>query len=96
MVKRKGFPSEGEVVLITVKNITPYSALCSLNEYPGKEGMIHVSEVSGKWVRDIKKFVKQNKQYAAKVIRVDEIKGHINLSFKRLSKKSKRKENSRL
>jgi len=92
MVKRKGFPSSGEVVLVTVKSITPYSALCTLNEYPGKEGMIHVSEVSGKWVRDIKKFVKQNKQYAAKVVRVDEEKGHVNLSLKRLSKKAKEKK----
>ena len=92
MVKRKGFPSDGEVVLATVKTITPYSALCTLNEYPGKEGMIHVSEVSGKWVRDIRKFVKQNKEYAAKVVRVDEEKGHINLSFKRLSKKAKEKK----
>ena len=92
MVKRKGFPTEGEVVLITVKTITPYSALCTLNEYPRKEGMIHVSEVSGRWVRDIKKFVKQNKQYAAKVTRVDEEKGHINLSLKRLSKKAKEKK----
>lgn len=92
MVKRKGFPSEGEVVLVTVKNITPYSALCSLNEYPGKEGMVHVSEVSGKWIRDIRKFVKQNKQYVAKIMRIDEEKGHIALSLKRLSKKAKEKK----
>jgi len=92
MVKRKGFPSVGEVVLVTVKTITPYSALCSLNEYPRKEGMIHVSEVSGKWVRDIRKFVKQNKQYPAKVMRVDKIKGHISLSLKRLSKKDRERK----
>lgn len=92
MVKRKGFPAEGEVVLVTVKNITPYSALCSLDEYPEKEGMIHVSEVSGKWIRDIRKFVKQNKQYVAKVTRIDQERGHINLSLKRVSKKSKDKK----
>ncbi len=54
--------------------------------------MIHVSEVAGKWIRDIRKFVKQNKQYAAKVLRVDERKGHINLSLKRLSKKEKERK----
>jgi len=86
MVKRKGFPSVGEIVVVNVINITPYSALCKLEEYPGKEGMIHISEVSGKWVRDIKKFVKLNKTYVAKVGRVDEEKGHINLSLKRVSK----------
>ena len=46
--------------------------------------MIHISEVSGKWVRDIKKFIKPNKTYVAKVLRIDERKGHIGLSLKRV------------
>jgi translation initiation factor 2 subunit 1 len=48
--------------------------------------MIHVSEVSGKWVRDIRKFVKLNKTYIVKVLNVDEQKGHISLSLKRIAK----------
>lgn len=92
LVKRKGFPEYGENVVVTVKNITPYAAFCSLNEYPGKEGMIHISEVTGKWVKDIKKSIKLNKQYVTKVLRVDEKKGHINLSLKRLSKKDRERK----
>ena len=87
MVKRKGFPVTGEKVIVTTVRITPYSALCKLEEYPGKEGMIHVSESSGKWVRDIRKFIKPNKTYVAKVLRIDEERGHISLSLKRVSKK---------
>lgn len=86
MVKRKGFPEVGEIVIVSVTQITPYSAMCKLEEYPGKEGMIHISEVSGKWVRDIKKFVKPNKTYVVRVMKVDEAKGHIALSLKRVSK----------
>jgi len=86
MVKRKGFPEFGEIVIVSVTQITPYSAMCKLEEYPGKEGMIHISEVSGKWVRDIRKFVKPNKNYVVKVMGVDEAKGHIALSLKRVSK----------
>ena len=71
---------------MSVINITPYSALCKLEEYPGKEGMIHISEVAGKWVRDIKKFIKPNKTYVVKVVNVQEDKGHINLSLKRVSR----------
>ncbi len=89
MVKKSGLPEYGENVLITVKSITPNSALCSLDEYKGIEGMIHVSEVSGKWVKDIKKYVKVGKQYVAKVINVDEAKKFVLLSLKRLSKKEK-------
>jgi translation initiation factor 2 subunit 1 len=48
--------------------------------------MIHVSEVSGRWIKDIKKFVKLNKTYIARVLRVDEKKGHITLSLKRVAK----------
>lgn len=89
---RKGFPEVGENVIVSVIRITPYSALCLLEEYPGKEGMIHVSEVTGKWVRDIRKFVKLNKRYVAKVLKVDEEKSHINLSLKRVSKREKERK----
>jgi len=86
MVKRKGFPETGEIVIVSVTRITPYSAMCKLDEYPGKEGMIHISEVSGKWVRDIRKFIKPNKNYVVKVLQVDEKKGHIRLSLKRVAR----------
>jgi len=86
LVRRKGMPEWGEFVLCTVHRITPYAAWCKLDEYPGVEGMIHVSEVSGKWVHDIREFVKPNKQYVAKIVRIDYQKNHVNLSLKRVSK----------
>jgi translation initiation factor 2 subunit 1 len=86
LVKKRGFPEIGEIVVVTATRITPYSAMCKLEEYPEKEGMIHISEVSGKWVRDIKKFVKLNKTYVVKVLDVDEEKNHITLSLKRVPK----------
>jgi translation initiation factor 2 subunit 1 len=89
MVKKTGMPEYGENVLVTVKSLTPNSALCTLDEYKGVEGMIHVSEVAGKWVKDIKKYVKVGKQYVAKVVNVDEGKKFVFLSLKRLSKKEK-------
>lgn len=92
MVKRKGYPGIGENVIVSVIRITPYSALCKLEEYPGKEGMIHISEVSGKWVRDIRNFIKPDKRYVVKVLKVDKKKGHINLSLKRVSKRDKKRK----
>jgi translation initiation factor 2 subunit 1 len=83
---RKGLPEWGELIICTVKRITPYAAWCDLEEYPGIEGMIHVSEVSGKWVHDIREFVKVNKQYIAKVVKIDYQKNFVNLSLKRVSK----------
>jgi len=72
--------------MCTVTNMTPYSALCKLEEYPGKEGLLHISEISGKWVKDIRKFIKPNKSYIVRVLRVDEQNGHIALSLKRVAK----------
>jgi translation initiation factor 2 subunit 1 len=57
--------------------------------------MIHISEVAGKWVKDIRKFVKPNKQYVAKVVRIDYQKGHLNLSLKRVTKFDKKEKAER-
>ena len=85
MVIRKGLPSQGELVLCTVHRITPFAAWCNLEEY-NAEGMIHISEVAGKWIHDIRESVKLNRQYIAKVARVDEQRNLVNLSLKRVSR----------
>lgn len=95
MIKRKGLPVTGELVLCTAHKISPYAAWCTLDEYEDLEGMVHISEVAGKWVHDIREFVKPNKQYVTKVVRIDEERNQINLSMKRVSKnEEKQKINS--
>jgi translation initiation factor 2 subunit 1 len=63
-----------------------------LDEYEGITGIIHVSEVAGKIVRDIRGHVKVNKKYIAKVIAVEERKKFVRLSLKRVSKYEKREK----
>lgn len=97
MPKKKGLPRWNEMVLCTITRITPFAAWCTLDEYEAEdgsqiEGMIHISEVAGKWVKDIRVFVKQNRQYVAKVVRIDYQKGHLNLSLKRVSKFDKKEK----
>ena len=97
MAKRKGVPKWNDLVLCTVTRVTPFAAWCNLDEWEtpdGKpvEGMIHISEVAGKWVKDIRKFVKTDKQYIARVVRIDREKGFINLSLKRVSKFDQREK----
>ena len=86
MIKRKGLPDVNELTMCTVKRITPYAAWCDLDEYEA-EGMIHVSQAAGKWVHDIREFVKKGKQYVAKVVKVDAEKSIVNLSLKQVSKR---------
>jgi translation initiation factor 2 subunit 1 len=92
MVRKKGLPNWSEFVIVTVEKLTPYAAWCKLVEYPEVEGMIHVSEVAGKWVRDIRDFVKVKKQYVAKVVKIDYQKNFVNLSLKRVSKLDEREK----
>jgi len=92
MARRKGLPEWGELVVCTVKKVSPFAAWVTLNEYPEAEGMIHISEAIGKWIYDIRDYVKLNKQYVAKVIRIDYQKKFVNLSLKRVSEKEEKEK----
>ncbi len=85
MKRRDAFPVVGELIVGTITIVNPYSAAVRLEEYD-RLGMIHISEVSSRWVRDIREFAKENQRCVCKVVKVDEEQGHINLSLKRVSK----------
>lgn len=88
--KAKEYPEEGEFVVATVKSIHPYGAFLKLDEYPGKEGFMHISEVASTWVKNIRDYVKEGQKIVAKVIRVDPSKGHIDLSLKRVNQQQRK------
>ncbi|WP_048148670.1 translation initiation factor IF-2 subunit alpha [Palaeococcus ferrophilus] len=88
--KSKPYPEEGEFVVATVKNIHHYGAFLSLDEYPGKDGFMHISEVAPTWVRNIRDYLKEGQKVVAKVIRVDLSKGHIDLSLKRVNQQQRK------
>ncbi|WP_461866091.1 translation initiation factor IF-2 subunit alpha [Thermococcus sp.] len=88
--KAREYPEEGEFVVATVKNIHPYGAFLILDEYPGKEGFMHISEVASTWVKNIRDHIKEGQKIVAKVIRVDPSKGHIDLSLKRVNQQQRK------
>jgi len=47
--------------------------------------MIHISELSSKWVKDVRDCVKVGERVVAQILRIDTTSGHIDLSIKRLS-----------
>lgn len=85
------YPSTDEFVVATITKIQNYGAFASLEEYPGCEGMIHISEISNKWIRNIGDFVRVGKKVVLKVLFVDRERGHIDLSLKSV-KEVQRKE----
>lgn len=91
MVRRKEkLPQEGELIIGRVVRVNPYSAFVQLEEYP-VEGMVHISEVARKWVKDIRNWVKEGETVVCYVLSIDKGKGHINLSIKRVDGNTKNK-----
>jgi len=88
----KGFPEVGELVVGTVARITDYGAYISLDEYGGVEGLLHISEISSGWVKNIEDHIREKQKLVLKVLRVDREKGHIDLSLRRVSKKEKQEK----
>lgn len=90
-LKKPEWPERGDLVIATIKNITSYGAYVTLDEYD-KEGLLHVSEVSSGWVRNIRSFVREGQKVVLKVLRVDAEKRHVNLSLRRVTKRGKREK----
>lgn len=79
------FPEVDEIVMIKVKEITDIGVYVSLIEYGSLEGMILLSELSKRRIRSIRKLVREGLIFPVMVLRVDEERGHVDLSRKRLT-----------
>ncbi|HIU63802.1 MAG TPA: S1 RNA-binding domain-containing protein [Candidatus Avacidaminococcus intestinavium] len=71
----------GAIVEGEVSGITNFGAFVQLPE--GKVGLIHISEVSNVYVKDVHDFLKEKDKVTVKVLSIDE-KGKIGLSIKQL------------
>ncbi|MCD6591530.1 MAG: S1 RNA-binding domain-containing protein, partial [Thaumarchaeota archaeon] len=52
-------PKPGDLVIGLVKRIERYGAYLDLLEYPGWEGLVHISEISLKWIRNIRDYLRE-------------------------------------
>ncbi len=69
----------GKIYTGKIKRITNFGAFCEI--LPGKEGLIHVSELAKEYVKSVEDVVKIGDEVKVKVIEIDEL-GRINLSKK--------------
>lgn len=70
----------GSIVEGKVTGITKFGAFVELE--PGTTGMVHISEVSSTFVKDINEHLQQNQMVKVKVLNIGE-DGKISLSIKR-------------
>lgn len=86
---KTGYPEEDELVTCTVNNVQYNSVFVKLNDY-GKTGLIHISEVSPGRIRNLRDYVKPGKVIVCKVLRVNEQRGHIDVSLRRVNESQRR------
>jgi translation initiation factor 2 subunit 1 len=86
------WPEVGDLVVGTVTRVVGHGAYVSLDEHNGKEALLHISEISSRWVRHIRNHVKERQKAVLQVQRVDPTKGQIDLSLRRVTQDEKRKK----
>ncbi len=91
-MERSGFPEEGDLVVCSVKKVTDFGAFVELDEYGRKEGLIHISDVASGWVKYIRDHVREGQKVVCKVLNVDEVKHHIDLSLKDVNEHQRREK----
>ena len=79
----------GDIITATVSGIQPYGAFVNISD--GITGLIHISEISDGFVRDVHQFVEVNDKVTVKVIDFDTKLNQARLSLKAL-KSSPRRE----
>lgn len=72
-------PEIGQIYDSTVKRVVNFGAFVEF--MPGREGLVHVSELSATYVKDVNEVVKVGDKFKVKLIEIDQMK-RVNLSKK--------------
>lgn len=94
MMGTADLPEEGDLVVATVKQVKNFGVVVDLDEFPGKEGFIHIAEVASGWVKYIRDHVREGQKVVCKVLSVDEKKRNkfVDLSLKAVNEHQKREK----
>ena len=63
-------PEEGELVVVTVKNVKQNGVYVDFDEYPGLEGFIFIGEIASGWVKNIRTFVRDGQRLILSLIHI--------------------------
>lgn len=86
-------PEEGEVYEGIVKSIMPFGAFVEI--LPGKDGLLHVSEIDYKRVEKVEDVLKEGDKIQVKLLEIDKKTGKLRLSRKALLPRPERRENNK-
>ncbi|QQR92581.1 MAG: S1 RNA-binding domain-containing protein [Candidatus Iainarchaeum archaeon] len=86
----KQWPQVGEIVVVNVDKVLDYGVFCSLLEYSGATGFVHISQVASSWIKNIRNYVKEGQMRAAVVQKIDFEKLQIDLSLTKVGERQQR------
>jgi len=90
MSEQVNTPEEGELVVVTVKNVKQNGVYVNFDEYPGIEGFIFIGEIASGWVKNIRAIVRDGQRLICKVMRTKKDGSSLELSLKSVSEERRR------
>ncbi|KAA8922851.1 translation initiation factor IF-2 subunit alpha [Thermoplasma sp.] len=88
----KPLPDNGDLVVVRITEVKNFGANGVLEEYPGVEGYIHISEVATGWVKHIRSYLREGQRVVCKVIGVNPDRKVVDLSLKRVNQHQSREK----
>lgn len=74
----------GQLVIGTVTNVKPYALFMDFDD--GVSGLLHISEISDSFIRDIEKYGTKGDQLKVMIVSIDENNGFLRVSLKKVPK----------
>jgi len=75
-----------DVIIGKVIKVRPYALFIN---FEGVNGLLHISEISDHYVRDIEKFATIGDEIKVKVLSIDEKNGFLRVSYKQIDEKDR-------
>lgn len=72
----------GDLIIGKVENVKPYALFLSFED--GINGLLHISEISDSYIRDIERFGSVGDELKVKVLSIDEHNGFMRVSLKQV------------
>ena len=72
----------GQLIIGKVYNVKPYALFMSFGD--GVTGLLHISEISDSFVRDIEKYGSVGDEIKVKVLSIDKENGFLRVSYKQV------------
>ena len=72
----------GQIVLGTVTNVKPYALFLEFED--GTTGLLHISEISDSFIRDIERYGSKGDQMKVMIVSIDDNNGFLRVSYKKV------------